>query len=153
MRFPIPHSLRRITDVVRDRVPFVASPVNRESPLPFVSRRPTVNPVLPVDDMDVAVAFYERIGFAVRRYDAGYAWVRTCSWEIVHLALAAGTGPGASNAGAYVHVDDVDAWHVAMTTVSGGDAAISGIAEQPWGMREFAVTDPAGNVVRFGRHL
>jgi uncharacterized glyoxalase superfamily protein PhnB len=25
------------------------------------------------------------------------------------------------------------------------------IAEQPWGMREFALTDPSGNRLRFGR--
>jgi uncharacterized glyoxalase superfamily protein PhnB len=52
-----------------------------------------------------------------------------------------------------VHVSDADEWHVAITAAAGDDAAIGGVVDQPWGMREFVVTDPAGNVVRFGRNL
>ena len=31
-------------------------------------------PVFPVRDLDAAMAFYERLGFAVRRYDSGYGY-------------------------------------------------------------------------------
>jgi hypothetical protein len=28
---------------------------------------------------------------------------------------------------------------------------VTAIADQPWGMREFTLTDPSGNAVRIGR--
>jgi len=33
-----------------------------EGPLPFVRRRPTVHPILPVDDMAAAIEFYRQLG-------------------------------------------------------------------------------------------
>jgi len=142
-----------VANAVRSRLPWVAPPENEGSPLPYVARRPSVKPVLPVPDMAEAVEFYRRLGFEVEQYDEGYAWVRTCGWEFFHLAHAPTLDPGASVAAAYVHVSDADEWHVAITAAAGDDAAIGGVVDQPWGMREFVVTDPAGNVVRFGRNL
>lgn len=150
MHIPSP---THVVNAVRSRLPWVSSPENEGSPLPYVPRRPTVNPVLPVPDMAAASEFYRRLGFEVVQYDDGYAWVSTCGWEFLHLALAEQIRPGASSAGAYVHVADADEWHVAITAAAGDDAAIGSIGDQPWGMREFAVTDPAGNIVRFGRNL
>ena len=148
-----PPSPRQIVNAARSHLPWVPSPENEGSPLPYVARRPTVNPVLPVPDMAEAIAFYRRLGFDVEQFDDGYAWVRTCGWEFLHLAHAANVEPGRAAAGAYVHVTDADEWHVAITAAAGEDAAIGGVVDQPWGMREFAVTDPAGNIVRFGRNL
>lgn len=141
---------RHLTHLVRSRVRWLPSPENTESPLPYVARRPTVHPVLPVHDMDAAMSYYRSVGFAVVAYDAGYAWVRTCGWEMFHLVLAAGTAPGGSVAGAYLHVSDVDEWHRAIRT-NAPDVPIGAITDTPWGMREFALTDPSGNVVRIGR--
>lgn len=147
-----PPSPRQIANALRGRIGWLPSP-QHDSPLPWVGRRPTVNPILPVHDMDEAIEFYRRLGFDVQAYDSGYAWVRTCGWEFLHLSLASGLAPGTSVASAYVHVDDADEWHVAISAAAPDDASIGPLADQPWGMREFAVTDPAGNVVRFGRHL
>lgn len=146
MRFPSPGE---IAAHLRARLPGLAAPTQADSPLPFVARRPTVNPVLPVSDMGAAIGFYRQLGFHVDNYDAGYAWVTNCGWEIVHLAARPEMAPGSSRAAAYVHVDDADAWHVALSVVA-PDTAIGGVADQPWGKREFAVTDPDGNVIRFG---
>ncbi len=143
---------RHVTSVVRSRVSWLPAPENRESPLPYVPNRPTVNPVLPVHDMDVATEFYRSVGFAVSGYDAGYAWVRTCGWEFLHLALASTLEPGGSSAGAYIHVTDVDDWHRAMVE-NAPDATIGAIADTPWAMREFSFSDPSGNVIRVGQNL
>lgn len=132
-------------------MPWLASPTNPESPLPFVPNRPTVNPVLPVHDMAVATAFYRSIGFTVSAYDAGYAWVGTCGWEFLHLVHAPSLEAGVSSAGAYVHVGDVTEWHTAMCVLAPDETG--DVADQPWGMREYAVTDPSGNVIRFGHNL
>ena len=117
-------------------------------PLPYVPHRPVTNPVLTVGDLGRAASFYERLGFSVDRYDDGYAWVKHCSWEWFHLAAA--DPDRAGGAGAYLHVADVDAWHAAMTTDDAAATAVGDIAVQPWGKREFSITDPWGNVVRVG---
>jgi len=131
----------------------MASPENEGPPLPYVAQRPTVNPVLPVPDMLEAIEFYRRLGFEVEPFDDGYAWVRAWGWEFFRLAFVPSLEPGASAASAYVHVTDADEWHVAMTAAAGDVVVVGGVVDQPWGMREFAVADPAGNVVRFGRTL
>jgi predicted enzyme related to lactoylglutathione lyase len=144
-------TVAHLVDLVRARLPGLSPPRNRESPLPYVANRPTVNPILPVSDMDRAVGFYRTVGFAVTEYDAGYAWVRTCGWEFFHLALAPALEPGGSTAAAYLHVADVDEWHRAITT-NAPDVAVGDVIAQPWGMREFSLADPDGNVMRIGRH-
>jgi hypothetical protein len=47
-------------------------------------------------------------------------------------------------------VPDPDDWHARMTAA---DLPVTPIADQPRGMREFALTDPSGNHVRIGRGL
>lgn len=143
---------RHLIRLVRGAVPWLRDPENLESPLPYVAKRPTVNPILPVHDLDVAIAFYRSVGFAVTAYDSGYAWVRTCGWEFVHLALAPALEPGGSTAGVYIHVTDVVAWHRAIGE-NAPDATIRAIADMPWGMREFSFSDPSGNVIRIGQNL
>ena len=69
----------------------------------------------------------------------------------IHQAVPTLAASG-SNAAAYVHVDDVDAWHRAMTT-NAPDVSVVDVVDQPWGMREFSVTDPDGNVVRIGQNV
>lgn len=120
--------------------------------LPFVPRAPTVNPILPVVDMNVSIAFYERLGFDVHRYDDGYAWVRHCGWEFLHLAGGGEVDPASNHAAAYVHVDDPDAWRAAMAAAA-PDVDLGVVSDRPWGMREFEFTDPAGSLVRIGTNL
>lgn len=123
----------------------------REGPLPFVKRRPTTNPILPVVDMAEAVAFYEQLGFEVVSYDEGYAWVNHCGWEWLHLrAVESVEGNAAS---AYLHVDDSDAWRAAMVASSGGVIELGETGDMPWGKREFSFIDPAGNLIRLGSGL
>jgi uncharacterized glyoxalase superfamily protein PhnB len=49
----------------------------------------------------------------------------------------------------YVYVDDVDALHAEF--VAKGVQDISPVVDQTWGTREFAVTDPDQNTLRFGQ--
>lgn len=117
--------------------------------LPVVRQPPTTNPILPVDDIDAAADFYTRLGLDVFRYDDGYAWVRHCGWEWAHLRLVESVV--GNEASAYWHVTDVDAWRSAMQACAGDDIVVPEPVDTPWGQREFAITDPSGNVIRIGQ--
>ena len=49
----------------------------------------------------------------------------------------------------YVYVDDVDALHAEFA--ARGVHPLGDVADQAWGTREFGVTDPDGNKIRFGQ--
>lgn len=146
------YRLDEIVRHVRSRLPF-GPPVNDHgSPLPFVPRAPSVKPILPVADMDAAIDFYRGLAFEVNAYDDGYAWVKHCSWEYLHLRRVDGLDPAVNEASAYIHVADAAQWHAALVAQSSNDV-VGELVDEPWGMREFSIVDPAGNLLRFGHHL
>ena len=120
----------------------------RSGPLPYVGQPPTTNPILPVDDLDAAAEFNTRLGLEVFRYADDYAWVKHCGWEWVHLRVV--DAVEGNQASASWHVSNVDAWWTAMREASGGEIELPEPEDMPWGQREFAITDPSGNVVRIG---
>ena len=48
---------------------------------------------------------------------------------------------------AYILVEEIDALH---TELSSRSAAVSPVANEPWGMREFGIRTPDGHRIRFG---
>ncbi len=106
--------------------------------------------IFPVADMDGALSFYRSLGFDVESFDGGYAWVRHRGEEILHLALVAELRPADNHAAGYFHVQDVDEWHDAW---SAAGVEVGPLIDHPWQMREFAMTDPSGNLLRVGQNL
>jgi uncharacterized glyoxalase superfamily protein PhnB len=110
-------------------------------------------PTLPVVDMSDAVGFYERAGFEVRRYidEAGnpgdFAFVTHDDQSVFDLDVI-DIDPARNGAGCYLIVLDADQWHTRMTTAG---LPVTPVADQPWGMREFTLTDPFGNNIRIGQ--
>ena len=110
-------------------------------------------PTLPVVDLPEAVAFYEAAGFGVRIYHdengnpGGFAFVDFDGQSVFDLDVVA-IDPACNGAGCYLIVGDVDDWHARMAERG---LPVTPIADQPWGMREFTLTDPSGNHVRIGR--
>lgn len=143
--------LEGVVRAARHRLPGGSPETAPDSSLPFQAKRPTVNPILPTSDIDASIDFYRELGFEVVSYDSGYAWVRSCSWEYLHLRRVDELDPAANEASAYVHVADPDAWRTAFVTAA-PSVAVGDVADMPWGMREFALTDPSGNLIRFGCH-
>jgi uncharacterized glyoxalase superfamily protein PhnB len=115
----------------------------------------TSTPTLPVLDMGEAVAFYERAGFGVRVYTDdngdtgdGFAFVDFDGQSVFDLDATPELDPQANRAGCYLISNDADSWH---TRMSASGLPVTPIAQRPWGMREFTLTDPSGNRVRIGR--
>ena len=112
----------------------------------------TSTPTLPVVDLAGAVRFYERAGFGVRIYKehdddpGGFAFVDFDGQSVFDLDVVE-IDPERNSAGCYLIVREVDDWHARMT---GAGLPVSPVGNMPWGMREFALTDPFGNNVRIG---
>jgi uncharacterized glyoxalase superfamily protein PhnB len=115
----------------------------------------TATPTLPVVDLAEAVAFYQRAGFGVRIYrddgdpGDGFAFVDYDGQSVFDLDVVA-IDPARNGAGCYLIVHDADGWH-ARVTAAGLPA--TPLADQPWGMREFTLTDPSGNSIRIGQSV
>ena len=56
--------------------------------------------------------------------------------------------PSTNAAGCYLIVPDVEDWHAKLHAAG---LPVTPVEDQPWGMREFTLTDPSGNHVRIGR--
>ena len=111
-----------------------------------------IAPILPVRDMERSVAFYKRLGFSHRPYEDGahYAFL---SLDGLSLHLAEGSGPEFhfNPCAVYFYVEDVDSFFEAV--VSAGITTIDTPEDRPWGLREFAVSDPDQTLLRFGQLL
>jgi catechol 2,3-dioxygenase-like lactoylglutathione lyase family enzyme len=101
-------------------------------------------PSFPVADIETSLAFYERLGFAVRAYEGGGYGYATRDDVELHVGLSPREWTPTS---AYLYVDDADAfaaeWRAAGVEVHGPE-------DTEWGQHEGAVVDPDGNVIRFG---
>lgn len=108
-------------------------------------------PVFSVTDMDRAFAFYTGVLGLEKRWEWGepvdYACVATEHSELF-LCL---NGQGTPGAWLYLFVPDAAAWHARI--VDRAWSEISELRDEPWGMREFTVRDPDGNVLRIGTSL
>ena len=107
-----------------------------------------VTPTLPVIEMDRSVAFYEAAGFDVEVYEGGgFAFVRHDDQSVFDLGLEPDIDPATNKAGCYVIVAVPDEWHALFTEL---DYPVSDLRDEDYGMREFTLTDPSGNHLRFG---
>jgi uncharacterized glyoxalase superfamily protein PhnB len=109
-----------------------------------------VTTTLPVRDMGEATRFCEAAGFDVEQYDNGFAFVHFDDQSVFDLARIEGLDPETNHAGCYIITDDVDTWHARFTAAG---LSVTPIEDMPWGMHEFALTDPSGNRIRVGRNV
>jgi predicted enzyme related to lactoylglutathione lyase len=107
-----------------------------------------IAPIFPVRDLEVALRFYEQLGFATRRYAGGSYGYATR--DGIELHLGAMQGGLAAPASAYIWTDDADS--LAAGWVAAG-VEVHPPVDTAWRQREGAVVDPDGNVIRFGTPL
>jgi catechol 2,3-dioxygenase-like lactoylglutathione lyase family enzyme len=115
-------------------------------------------PILPARDLEETRDFYLRLGFEVAGWwpqFGGYAAFKRDELE-VHFFLFRDLSPLENYGQCYWRVDDADALYREYSLANlprDGHPRLVPIESKPWGMREFAVVDPNGNLVRIGQAL
>ena len=107
--------------------------------------------VLHVTDLERSLGFYlETLGFTeVFRYGAEYAGVEHGEVKIHLSTNNVRTPPGAGQI--YIFVDAVDAYHAEI--IQRGGVPLAEPADWPYGMRDFDIADPDGNLLAFGAEI
>jgi uncharacterized glyoxalase superfamily protein PhnB len=105
--------------------------------------------VFKVADVGRSVDWFERAGFEVSYHDETYAFARRDRDLTIHLAHAE-EGEPAGQSALYIHCQDAD--RVAEEWTKAG-IEVNGPKDEDYGKREGSVTDPDGNLIRFGSPL
>lgn len=110
-----------------------------------------ITAIVPCNDIDASTAFYEQLGLIVAS-DHGHFRILTDGrgWWL-HLSAETPEGwlvPGRNPFGLYVSTEDVDG--VAARVREAILEPEKAPTHKPWGMYEFALSDPDGTLVRVG---
>ena len=113
-------------------------------------------PILPSRDLVETLSFYEALGFENRGAPPDvWDYLIVGRGDIrLHFSLMPEVDPLSTASSCYLYVNDADALYAAWSRAVMPDAATGSRIEAPvttdYGMREFAVVDPSGNLVRVG---
>lgn len=116
--------------------------------------QPRLTAILPCNDLDASEAFYNRLGFfqdaAGKDAHDGYRMLSDGKGGHLHLndAVEGWVVPGRNPFGLYLYTEDVDA--VAETMRDRIIEREKRPMHKPWGMYEFAMSDPDDTLVRVG---
>lgn len=110
-------------------------------------------PILPARNLADTRAFYEQLGFETVGWwpdtFGGYAILVKGDLE-VHFFRFAELDPTKSYAQCYWRITDVDAFYDQIVRAG---IRVAAPEDKPWGMREMALGDPNGTLVRVGQPL
>lgn len=116
-------------------------------------------PILPARDLNETRAFYERLGFQAAGWwpnqFGGYAILVRGDLSM-HFFSFEDISPDQNYAQCYWRVKDVDALYAEFQAAGlsrSGTPRLEPVEDRPWGMREFSITDPNGNLVRVGGQI
>ena len=113
-------------------------------------------PILPSRSLSDTLSFYRRLGFDGEIHRFGdYAIIRRGTVEL-HFFTHRELRPAESSAMCYIRVSDAEGLYGAFASAElprSGIPRQDALEDKPWGMREFAIVDPDGNLLRIGQVL
>ena len=117
----------------------------------MATRVESVSPILTVDDLSAALAFYQR----VLGFDLAWCWgeppamAAVCrdNAEIMLSQRTDATALGASQV--YIALSGIDAYYAQLER-EGANITVP-IGDRPYGMRDFRIKDSSGNEISFGQ--
>lgn len=109
---------------------------------------------VPARDLDISKAFYEALGFEVPWWSEDMAYVRhgMTSFLLQKFYLR----EHADNFMMHLLVENVDDWYtqvVAAGVVEHFGVFVEAPQDQPWGLRDFPMSDPTGVLWRIGQNI
>ncbi len=109
-------------------------------------------PNLPSRDLVATSRFYAKLGFRETFRDDGWLIVERGPLQIEFFP-STGHNPRKYHSSCCIRVSDLDLLHAAfreagLSTSHCDVPRISAPVDQPWGLREFSVIDPDGNLLR-----
>jgi catechol 2,3-dioxygenase-like lactoylglutathione lyase family enzyme len=113
-------------------------------------------PILVSRDIAKSIDFYQKLGFESHypiNPNADYAILYRGSLEI-HLSFFPDIVPSASYLACYLRVSQVDELFQEFQSIglpTDGIPRIGSVENQPWGLREFYIVDPDGNLLKIGQ--
>ena len=112
-----------------------------------MSRAHGLTTILPCNDLDASEAFYAKLGFTRDAAHENYRILSDGKGGNIHLTTAVEGWliPGRNPFGLYLYTENVDGLAAAL-----GDLVLHGPENKPWGMYEFALSDPDETLVRVG---
>ncbi|MGW5866332.1 bleomycin resistance protein [Streptomyces sp. NPDC055239] len=122
----------------------------------------TMIPLFPCHELDETLDFYRAIGFEVTFHQKSpyqYGVVERGDMQFQFFRMK-GYDPKESYSSCYVVTDDVDALHASFRTglkqtlgriPTRGLPRIGALKDMSYGMRQFLMSDPAGNCIRVGQ--
>jgi catechol 2,3-dioxygenase-like lactoylglutathione lyase family enzyme len=112
-----------------------------------------LSPILPARDIAATESFWQRLGFTTVYIDTEYLLQKREGAE-VHFFHLPDLDPATNDHGAYLRPADIDAldaeW-AALGLPLTGIPRLERAAVKPWGMRELALLDLNGNLIRAGQ--
>jgi catechol 2,3-dioxygenase-like lactoylglutathione lyase family enzyme len=113
-------------------------------------------PILPSRSLNDTLTFFRRLGFEGTIHSHGdYAILARGTVEL-HFFTHTELRPAESSAMCYIRVSDVESIYQAFALAQlppKGIPRMDAIQDKAWGMREFAIVDPDGNLLRIGQLL
>ncbi len=114
----------------------------------------SVSPILASSDLDATAGFYAPLGFEVEgHFPDEYLLLRRGAIGLHFFFAGPSWDPSTNDSGAYLYVDDVEAWAAAAADAGVPDARtgfprLHPPGPTPYGLREMALLDPDGNLLR-----
>lgn len=111
-----------------------------------------ITPIVPATDMKRTFRFFELLGFTVEPYGDGsqYGFLHM-DGQYIHVRKAKATELSSNPGGIYLYVRDVDSFYARV--IANGITSLEKPANYEWKMREFAVSDPDGLLIRIGQDI
>ncbi len=112
-------------------------------------------PVLACRNPEEVIRFYSCLPLEAIATYPDYVILQGCGVEL-HFAMCNTLDPLTTTSSCYLRVNDVEQWHQWLEAIQlpvTGTPRLTAIKIQPWGMKEFHLVDPWGNLLRIGQPL
>ena len=114
-----------------------------------------LSPILPSRDIVASQNFYETLRFVTVYIDNEYLLLKRDGAEL-HFFLHHDLDPKKNDHGAYLRPSNVDILSNELEALGlpcVGIPRLEPANDKPWGMRELALVDPDGNLIRAGQEI